>query len=123
MVCIVWTASSLAISWECSDFLGVHGERETLLERAAFLATVHGLVQGVFFRDFVQQHARALGLTGYVKNLSGGRSLEVCVEGEKEKLEELLSHLKVGPRRARVERVDVEWSEYTGRFKHFILDF
>ena len=123
MVCIVWTASNLVILWECSDFLRVYGEEVTLLERASFLATVHGLVQGVFFRAFVHERAKALGLTGYVKNLSGGRSLEVYAEGDKEKLEELLAHLKVGPRSARVERVEVKWSEHTGRFERFILDF
>ena len=92
-------------------------------ERAAFLATVHGKVQGVYFRAFVQEHAKALGLTGYVKNISSGRSIEVYVEGEKEKLEELLNHLKVGPSRARVERVDVEWSEYSGLYSRFWVNY
>jgi acylphosphatase len=92
-------------------------------ERAAFLATVHGRVQGVYFRAFVQELAKAQGLTGYVKNLSGGSSLEVRAEGEKEKLEELLDHLKVGPSRAKVERVDVEWSEYSGLYSRFGVNY
>jgi acylphosphatase len=92
-------------------------------ERAAFLAIVHGRVQGVYFRAFVEEHAEALGLSGYVRNLSGGRSLEVCAEGEKEKLEELLNHLKVGPPRSRVERVDVQWSEYSGLYSRFGVNY
>lgn len=88
-------------------------------ELASVLATVHGRVQGVFFRAFVERHAKALRLTGYVRNLLGGRALEVWAEGEKENLDELLNHLKNGPPRARVERVDVEWSEYGGRFSRF----
>jgi acylphosphatase len=92
-------------------------------ERAAFLATVHGQVQGVYFRAFVQERAKALGLTGYVKNLSNGRSIDVRAEGEKGKLEELLNQLKVGPPRAKVERVDVEWSEYSGLYSRFWVNY
>jgi len=92
-------------------------------EQASFLAIVHGRVQGVYFRAFVKDHARALGLKGYVRNLSGGRAIEVQAEGEKTKLDELLNYLNTGPSRANVERVDVEWSEYTGRFNDFQLNY
>ncbi len=60
-----------------------------------------------------------LGLTGFVRNLSGGRSVEVWAEGEKERLEELVRLLHIGPDGARVERVDVEWPEYIGVFNEF----
>jgi acylphosphatase len=92
-------------------------------EQASFLAIVHGRVQGVYFRAFVKDHARALGLKGYVRNLSGGRAIEVWAEGEKMKLGELLNYLNTGPSRAKVERVDVEWSDYTGRFSDFQLNY
>jgi acylphosphatase len=94
-----------------------------VLEQASLLAIVYGRVQGVYFRAFVQSHAEVLGLKGYVKNLSGGRAIEVRAEGEKTKLDELLSHLNMGPPRAKVEHVDVEWSAYTGRFKDFQLNY
>jgi acylphosphatase len=92
-------------------------------EQASFLAIVHGRVQGVNFRFFVKDRARALGLKGYVKNLSGGTAVEVWAEGEKTKLGELLNYLNTGPSRAKVERVDVEWSEYTRRFSDFQLNY
>jgi acylphosphatase len=92
-------------------------------EQASFLAIVHGRVQGVYFRAFVLNHAEALGLRGYVRNMSSGDTIEVVAEGEKSKLEELLKHLNAGPPRARVDQVDVEWSEYTGRFKDFQLKY
>jgi len=92
-------------------------------EQASFLAIVHGRVQGVNFRFFVRNRAEALGLKGYVKNLSDGTAVEVWAEGEKTKLGELIDYLKAGPSRARVERVDVEWSEYTGRFNGFQLNY
>lgn len=94
-----------------------------MLEQASLLAVVHGLVQGVYFRAFVRNHAEALGLEGYVRNLSGGRAIEVRAEGEKTKLDELLNHLNTGPSRAKVEHVETKWSEYTGRFKDFQLRY
>jgi acylphosphatase len=92
-------------------------------EQASFKAIVHGRVQGVNFRFFVQERARALGLKGYVKNLSGGTAVEVWAEGEKTKLDELLVYLKNGPSRARVERVDLEWADYRGRFDSFHVNY
>ena len=87
------------------------------------MAVVHGRVQGVFFRAFVRDQAKALGLAGYVKNKSGGGSVEVHAEGEKDKLEELLDYLRTGPSRARVDRVDVEWSDFEGRFQGFSVNY
>ncbi len=78
-------------------------------ELFSLLATVHGRVQGVYFRAFVQGQARALGLTGYVKNLSGGQSVEVLAEGEKEQLQVLVKQLHRGPAGANVDLVEVEW--------------
>ncbi len=94
-----------------------------MLEQASLLAIVQGRVQGVYFRAFVRNHAEALELKGYVRNLSGGRAIEVRAEGEKTKLDELLHHLNTGPSRAKVEHVETKWSEYTGHFKDFQLRY
>jgi acylphosphatase len=75
----------------------------------AIHAFVHGRVQGVFFRDFVTRHARPLSLTGFVRNLPDGETVEIVAEGEREKLEELLRHLETGPKGAHVELVEYEW--------------
>ena len=77
--------------------------------REELRATVHGRVQGVFFRDFTAAHARALGLAGWVRNLSDGVSVEVLAQGSRPALEELLAHLRRVPDGAHVDRVDVEW--------------
>ena len=90
-----------------------------MAEKASLLATVHGRVQGVYFRDFVQRQARSLGLTGYVKNLYDGRSVEVWAEGDREQIEKLVRLLHIGPDRAIVEAVDSEWAAYTGNFDQF----
>ncbi len=90
-----------------------------MAELASFHAVVRGKVQGVFFRDFTQRHATALGLTGHVKNLPGGDAVEVVAEGDRDRLKQLLDLVKKGPPRARVESLDVEWSAHSGSFKSF----
>ena len=89
---------------------------------SAFRAEVYGLVQGVNYRYFVQRHAEAMGLAGCARNLDDG-SVEVFAEGEKEKLAQLIAKLKAGPRAAHVERVDVEWLGYSGRYSGFDITF
>jgi acylphosphatase len=85
-------------------------------------AVVHGYVQGVFFRAFVSHWAQELGLTGYVRNLSGG-AVEVLAEGEKKQLERLIGYLKVGPPSAKVEKVVTEWAEYSGKYSGFSVRY
>ena len=94
-----------------------------MAELAAFSAIVHGRVQGVFFRSFVREQASILGLTGYVRNLPSGREVEVYAEGEREKLEQLVKQLHIGPRWAKVDKVEINWSEYTGRFDTFNIRY
>lgn len=91
-----------------------------MTDLASFQAIVYGYVQGVFFRDFVSRRARELGLTGYVRNLPDG-TVEVRAEGERKQLEQLIDHLKVGPRLAKVEKVITNWSEYTGNYSGFSI--
>jgi len=80
---------------------------------------VRGRVQGVNFRQFVYTRARFLGLTGYARNLPDGQSVEVVAEGERSVLEQLLESLREGPRMSRVDAVDVEWGEASGRYQDF----
>lgn len=82
-------------------------------------ALIKGRVQGVYFRAFVEEHALALGLTGFVRNLPGGRAVEVKAEGERKGLERLLTYLRRGPPEAKVAEVEVSWGEYRGDFSAF----
>lgn len=79
---------------------------------------VRGRVQGVFFRKTMMDLARALRLTGWVRNLRDG-SVEAVAEGEKVQLEELVEFCHVGPPGARVSNVAVEWSSFRGEFRGF----
>jgi acylphosphatase len=72
----------------------------------------------VGFRFFVQRCADELGVKGYVRNRGDG-SVEVMVEAEREKLDRLLSQLRIGPRAALVERVDHQWLAFSSRFSAF----
>ncbi len=84
----------------------------------AALIRVYGVVQGVGYRAFTMQHAERLGLKGYVRNMEDG-SVEVYVEGTKEKIEELIKKLEEGPFLARVEKLDVSWIEPKGMYDDF----
>ncbi len=86
---------------------------------AAVRAVVRGRVQEVGFRDYVLTRARFLGLSGYVRNLPDGRSLEVVGEGDRGDLEQLLDYLRNGPRLSRVDAVETEWSEPSGAYDGF----
>jgi acylphosphatase len=88
-------------------------------ELAYVEATVYGHVKGVYYRAFTSQLAKSLGLRGYVRNLPQMNAVEICAEGPKEKLEELVRHLEVGPPESVVDHIDVKWSSFTGQFSNF----
>lgn len=81
--------------------------------------TVHGKVQGVYYRAFTSRIAKSLGVRGYARNLPRLDAVEVVAEGEKEKLEELAKQLEVGPPEALVDKIEVKWSSFTGEFPNF----
>jgi acylphosphatase len=81
-------------------------------------AVVEGRVQGVSFRYFVKERAQTLEVAGWVRN-RWDDSVEVTAEGERQKLEKLLSALHKGPPAAMVTNVKTQWGEATGEFKHF----
>jgi acylphosphatase len=92
-----------------------------MAELASLHAIVRGRVQGVFFRAFVAEKARELGLKGYVRNLPDGREVEVQAEGERAKLEKLIVYLNTGPPASRVAGVTTEWSDYSGAYPAFSI--
>ena len=67
---------------------------------------VHGLVQGVFFRDTVRRRALAAAVSGWVRNRPDG-TVEAVLEGEPVAVERLVEFCRQGPRGARVDRVEI----------------
>jgi len=74
------------------------------MKSQARLFTVHGRVQGVWFRDSTRKEAERLGITGYAINLPDG-NVEVLACGLQEAIDLLEAWLHEGPPLARVERV------------------
>ena len=79
---------------------------------------IAGRVQGVFFRASTQDHAQRLGIGGWVRNCPDG-SVEVCAEGERSQIENLIAWCRNGPRGAQVNEVGVQWEEFNGEFPDF----
>jgi acylphosphatase len=66
---------------------------------------IRGRVQGVGFRWWTRREARALGLSGTVRNCEDG-SVEVRVSGSPEAIEALVQRLREGPSGAGVAAVE-----------------
>ncbi|KYC52384.1 MAG: Acylphosphatase [Candidatus Methanofastidiosum methylothiophilum] len=81
---------------------------------------VSGLVQGVFYRANAQKEAQRLKVTGYIKNLSDGR-VEAVIEGEDLCVNKMIQWCEVGPKYARVDKVEVISEQYKGEFKDFLI--
>jgi len=81
-------------------------------------AIIEGRVQGVGFRMFVFDNARALGVTGWVRNRWDG-TVEVVAEGERQTLGRLLNILRRGPRASFVTAIKPTWLAATNEFTTF----
>jgi acylphosphatase len=79
-----------------------------------------GRVQGVGFRFFVRDHARRLGLTGWVRNLADG-GVEAVATGEHGRLQQFLVLCKNGPPAAVVRDMTVEWQETSEGLANFTI--
>ena len=81
-------------------------------------ATVSGYVQGVGYRYYVLQHARALGLTGFARN-EYDDTVMVVAEGPTNLLMQLVEAMRRGPEGADVQEVRSAWSHATQEFPTF----
>jgi acylphosphatase len=66
---------------------------------------IEGHVQGVFFRDWAIEAARAIGVSGWVRNRADG-SVEAYAIGEPDLVERFTDRLREGSPAARVDRID-----------------
>lgn len=83
---------------------------------------VHGLVQGVWFRQSTKDEALRIGVNGWVRNLPDG-TVEAVFEGEKKKVEEIVGWCHRGPTGAQVSKVQISWERPSGEFKHFDIRY
>ena len=81
---------------------------------------ISGRVQGVGFRFFAESAAMREGLHGWVRNLPDGR-VEIAAEGDRDALERFERHVRHGPPGARVDEIDVNDEEPSGRPTGFAI--
>jgi acylphosphatase len=67
---------------------------------------VSGRVQGVFYRAYTKAQAQELGVKGWVRNIPGG-GVEAVLEGERQKVGELVRLMKTGPEGAMVLGLEI----------------
>jgi acylphosphatase len=83
-------------------------------------AVVSGRVQGVKFRNYAQEAATNLGLTGYVKNLQNG-TVEVVAQGLPDTLKEFVEYLNEGSSLSKVDSVSIDWRSVSEVYEEFSL--
>lgn len=66
---------------------------------------IRGRVQGVWYRGWMADEARILGLAGWVRNRFDG-SVEALIVGPEPALREMIARCRRGPRSARVEDIE-----------------
>lgn len=74
---------------------------------------VHGFVQGVSYRRWLQGEALQRGLHGWVRNRGDGR-VEALIHGDAHKVDDLIRACRHGPAMARVDKTHSEPAEYDG---------
>ena len=77
---------------------------------------IHGMVQGVGYREAMRAKAYELGITGWVRNCRDG-SVEAVVAGSSAAVQRMIAWSQRGPPVARVERVEI--NDSAGSFTRF----
>ena len=78
---------------------------------------IKGTVQGIFFRQFVQDNAERNNIRGFVRNLEDGR-VEVFMEGDSTDLDKMIELCQKGPKHSQIENVEIK-EEKIQDFKEF----
>lgn len=83
--------------------------------------TIRGKVQGVGYRRWFEQHAKSLGLKGYVKNLANG-CVEAVVLGHKHAIDAIMGcTIHEAPVKGKID--EVLYEDVTTEAKRLYTDF
>lgn len=81
---------------------------------------IRGSVQGIFFRQFVQENAEKNDVKGFVRNLEDGR-VEIFIEGDLENVEKMIELCKKGPKHSQIRNVEEKEEKFQGLKEFKIL--
>ena len=76
-----------------------------------------GTVQGIFFKQFIKEHAEKNKVSGFLRNLEDGR-VEIFLEGNTENVDAMASLCRRGPLHSNIRNVE-EKPERLQDFKEF----
>jgi acylphosphatase len=79
---------------------------------------VTGRVQGVGYRMATVRHAHQFRITGWVRNQDDG-SVQALLQGPHERIDQMLSWMRIGPPAARVDNVELHELQEERRYDHF----
>ena len=96
------------------------------IEYTQFMRTYHytisGRVQGVAFRHYTVREAEKWGISGMVRNMADG-NVEVFAQGDEAAISHFEQFLHIGPRSARVEKVEREILDQIEGFRGFDISW
>lgn len=91
------------------------------IPKLAMRMLVHGFVQGVNYRRWLQGEALSRGVSGWARNRSDG-TVEALLYGDPRQVEDLIRASRHGPMMARVDKVQAEPAEYDGLIEDFRIE-
>ena len=83
----------------------VSDDKQPLLTKTVRVR-VSGRVQGVWFRGWITEMVKLIGVSGWVRNRRDG-TVEALFSGDAGAVDEMIELCRDGPTHARVDRVDV----------------
>jgi acylphosphatase len=84
----------------------------------AIHAIVKGRVHGVFFRAYTRRTARALGISGWVRNKRDG-TVECFAQGSEPEMTTFVKFLYKGSPAARVDSVEIKKEQTDSKIQDF----
>jgi len=90
------------------------------MEQVRVRILIEGRLQGMNFRYYTQEHAKKLGLAGFVRNLSDGR-IEIEAQGEKGQVNKMLAWCERGPQSDHIKSILFRYDDPVERSPEFIV--
>ena len=79
---------------------------------------IEGRLQAINFRYHTQQQAKKLGLVGFIRTLSDGRT-EIEAQGDKDDIEKLLAWCQEEPQGSQIRSIFYRYDEPNDRYADF----